>query len=135
LRNVATLAAALSLVVAPAYADKPASVLTNVERVTVTAIPIDFDRDNPRRKELASSSGAAASISSASRLSSADTLGSLLIRQVSRCLPSLALIDGDTSKGTESPSSVTIASFVIPSAGRSSGRPQARCRFRLAPSG
>ncbi|MGC2409347.1 MAG: esterase-like activity of phytase family protein [Methyloceanibacter sp.] len=33
-------------------ADKPASVLGGVERVAVTAIPIDFDRDNPEHKEF-----------------------------------------------------------------------------------
>jgi hypothetical protein len=40
------------LVVAPALADKPASVLSHVEPVAITAIPIDFDRDNPEHKEF-----------------------------------------------------------------------------------
>ena len=38
--------------IAPALADKPASVPARVERVAITAIPIDFDRDNPERKEF-----------------------------------------------------------------------------------
>jgi hypothetical protein len=36
----------------PAQADKPASVLTGVQPVTVTAIPIDFDRDQADRKDF-----------------------------------------------------------------------------------
>jgi hypothetical protein len=46
------MAAAAMLVVAPALADKPASVLGHAEPVAITAIPIDFDRDNPERKEF-----------------------------------------------------------------------------------
>jgi hypothetical protein len=49
--NVAIAAAAM-LVVAPALADKPASVLSHAEPVAITAIPIDFDRDNPEHKEF-----------------------------------------------------------------------------------
>jgi hypothetical protein len=45
-------AAALSLVVAPAFADKPADVLGAAKPIKITAIPIDFDRDNPERKEF-----------------------------------------------------------------------------------
>lgn len=44
---VATLA-----VIAPALADKPTSMPMGVETVVVTAMPIDFDRDNPDRKEF-----------------------------------------------------------------------------------
>ena len=46
------IAAAAVLVMAPALADKPASALGHVERVAVTAIPIDFDRDNPGHKQF-----------------------------------------------------------------------------------
>jgi hypothetical protein len=46
------IAAAAMLVVAPALADKPASVLSHAEPVAITAIPIDFDRDNPEHKEF-----------------------------------------------------------------------------------
>ena len=44
--------AAISLVTAPALADKPQTVLAGVETVAVSAMPIDFDRDNPSRKEF-----------------------------------------------------------------------------------
>jgi hypothetical protein len=40
------------LAAAPALADKPASTLARVEPVAITAIPIDFDRDNPERKNF-----------------------------------------------------------------------------------
>ena len=40
------------LSVAPALADKPQTVLSGPTATTVTAIPIDFDRDNPSRKEF-----------------------------------------------------------------------------------
>ena len=48
-RNTAAaiLAIASFLIVAPAFADKPTSVLPRAERLTITAIPIDFDRDDP----------------------------------------------------------------------------------------
>ena len=48
-RNTAAAMLAISafLIVAPAFADKPASVLPRVERLAITAIPIDFDRDDP----------------------------------------------------------------------------------------
>jgi hypothetical protein len=53
-RNAAAaiLAMAPFLAVAPAFADKPASALARAEPLTITAIPIDFDRDNPGRKEF-----------------------------------------------------------------------------------
>jgi len=53
-RNTAAaiLAIASFLIVAPAFADKPTSVLPRAERLTITAIPIDFDRDDPGRKEF-----------------------------------------------------------------------------------
>jgi hypothetical protein len=37
---------------APALADKPASVLAGVQKVTITAIPIDFDRDDSGHKQF-----------------------------------------------------------------------------------
>ena len=40
------------MAVAPALADKPLTVLDGPTPTTVTAIPIDFDRDNPSRKEF-----------------------------------------------------------------------------------
>jgi hypothetical protein len=54
LRNgaAATLAAAFVLTVAPAFADKPATVLDAAKPVKITAISIDFDRDNPDRKDF-----------------------------------------------------------------------------------
>ena len=48
--KAAAVAAAL-LVVSPALADKPTAVLKGVERLAVSAIPIDFDRDGCRRVE------------------------------------------------------------------------------------
>ena len=45
-------AAAGSLVIVPALADKPLTALDRPVSTTVTAIPIDFDRDNPERKEF-----------------------------------------------------------------------------------
>lgn len=48
----AIVAAAVLLVAAPAFADKPTAVLKGVERLAVSAIPIDFDRDNAGRKEF-----------------------------------------------------------------------------------
>jgi hypothetical protein len=48
----AALAVALSLVFVPALADKPSTVLGGPTPTSVTAIPIDFDRDNPGRKEF-----------------------------------------------------------------------------------
>ena len=45
-------AAAVSMVIAPALADKPLTVLEGPTPTTVTAIPIDFDRDNFGRKEF-----------------------------------------------------------------------------------
>ncbi len=53
-RNAAAaiLAIASFLIVAPAFADKPTSVLPRAERLTITAIPIDFDRDDPGRKQF-----------------------------------------------------------------------------------
>jgi len=53
-RNTAAaiLATAAFLIAAPAFADKPTRVLPRVERVAITAIPIDFDRDDPGRKQF-----------------------------------------------------------------------------------
>jgi hypothetical protein len=45
-------ATAVSLAIVPALADKPLTVLAGPTTTTVTAIPIDFDRDNPDRKEF-----------------------------------------------------------------------------------
>jgi hypothetical protein len=45
-------AAAALLAVAPALADKPLTVLPGPTPTTITAIAIDFDRDNPGRKEF-----------------------------------------------------------------------------------
>ncbi|MEX1059446.1 MAG: esterase-like activity of phytase family protein, partial [Methyloceanibacter sp.] len=45
-------AATMSMVIAPALADKPLTVLEGPTPTTVTAIPIDFDRENPSRKEF-----------------------------------------------------------------------------------
>jgi hypothetical protein len=44
------LAAAFAFV--PALADKPSEVLDGPKATTITAIPIDFDRENPERKEF-----------------------------------------------------------------------------------
>ena len=55
LRNFAAAAAAAlaaSLAVAPALADKPLTALDETVSTAVTAIPIDFDRENPSRKEF-----------------------------------------------------------------------------------
>ena len=53
-RNAAAvaLAAGLALAVPPALADKPAEVLLGPVSVKVTAMPIDFDRDRPERKDF-----------------------------------------------------------------------------------
>lgn len=48
----AAVAVTVSLVIAPALADKPLTVLEGPTPTTVTAIAIDFDRDNPSRKEF-----------------------------------------------------------------------------------
>ena len=45
-------AAAASLAVAPALAEKPLNPLERPTPTTITAVPIDFDRDNPGRKEF-----------------------------------------------------------------------------------
>ena len=54
LRNtIAAILAAASLVtIAPDFADKRATVLDAAKPVKITAIPIDFDRDNPERKDF-----------------------------------------------------------------------------------
>ncbi len=44
--------AAAILIIVPAVANKPVAVLEAPIATTVTAIPIDFDRDNPGRKEF-----------------------------------------------------------------------------------
>ena len=46
------LALAASFTVLPAHAEKPASPLPHPTRITIAAAPIDFDRDNPSRKEF-----------------------------------------------------------------------------------
>jgi hypothetical protein len=53
-RNTAAAILAISafLIAAPSFADKPASVLPSVERLAITVIPIDFDRDDPDRKQF-----------------------------------------------------------------------------------
>jgi hypothetical protein len=53
-RNAAAaiVASAAMLVVSSALADKPTAVLKGVEQIAVSAIPIDFERDNPGRKEF-----------------------------------------------------------------------------------
>ena len=48
----ALVATAASLIIVPALADKPLTVLDQPTTTTVTAIPIDFDLDNPERKEF-----------------------------------------------------------------------------------
>jgi hypothetical protein len=45
-------AAAAAFVIVPALADKPLTVLDGPTTTIVTAIPIDFDRDKPERKEF-----------------------------------------------------------------------------------
>ena len=50
--EAAILAVASFLIAVPAFADKPTSVLPPVERLAITAIPIDFDRDDPARKQF-----------------------------------------------------------------------------------
>jgi hypothetical protein len=54
LRNLtaAIFAAASFLTIAPAFADKPTSVLDVAKPVKITVIPIDFDRDNPEHKNF-----------------------------------------------------------------------------------
>jgi hypothetical protein len=47
---IAALVGLASLIVAPAYADKP--LLEGPIRTAITALPIDFDRANPKRKEF-----------------------------------------------------------------------------------
>jgi hypothetical protein len=51
-RHLAATAVAACLAVTPAFADKPQTALEHATPVTITAIPIDFDRDNPSRKEF-----------------------------------------------------------------------------------
>ena len=46
------IAAAAALSAAPALAEKPQTVLPGPTTTTVTALPIDFDRENPGRKEF-----------------------------------------------------------------------------------
>lgn len=48
----ALVAVAASLVIAPALADKPLTALDHAITTPVTAIPIDFDRENPERKDF-----------------------------------------------------------------------------------
>jgi hypothetical protein len=51
-KAAAAFAAAAALVLTPALADKPQTVPDGPVPTTVTAIPIDFDRDNPSRKNF-----------------------------------------------------------------------------------
>jgi len=51
-RCLTAAALAASLFIPPARADKPLTVLEGPTPTAVTAIPIDFDRDNPSRKEF-----------------------------------------------------------------------------------
>lgn len=53
-RNVAAtvLAAGFVLAIAPALADKPSEILSSPIAVKVEAMPIDFDRDRPERKNF-----------------------------------------------------------------------------------
>jgi hypothetical protein len=50
--SAAAAIAVVSLLNVPALADKPATVLDRPVAVSVSAIPIDFDRENPSRKEF-----------------------------------------------------------------------------------
>lgn len=50
--GAAALAVAATFAMAPALADKPLAVLDRPIGTTVTALPIDFDRDNPDRQEF-----------------------------------------------------------------------------------
>jgi hypothetical protein len=47
-----TIAVAAMLGVAPALAEKPQTVMAGPTPTTITAIPIDFDRENPSRKDF-----------------------------------------------------------------------------------
>ena len=47
---VGLVAAAFVSLVLPAFADKPTSVLQRAEPITVSSLPVDFDRENPQRK-------------------------------------------------------------------------------------
>lgn len=51
-RSSAAIVTATSLFIAPARAEKPVTALDGPTSTTVTAIPIDFDRENPSRKEF-----------------------------------------------------------------------------------
>jgi hypothetical protein len=51
-RYPATLLVAVTCAAVPALADKPTTVLDRPVKTEVTAIPIDFDRDNPGRKDF-----------------------------------------------------------------------------------
>lgn len=48
----AAVAVMTCLLVAPALAEKPLTALPGLTPTTVTAVPIDFDRDNPGRKDF-----------------------------------------------------------------------------------
>ena len=94
IKAAAIVAAAALLVVSPALADKPTAVLKGVERLAVSAIPIDFDRDNRwTQGSSASSSGAAGSISTPDRRSSAAIPG-LIVDPSGKSL--LAISDAGT---------------------------------------
>jgi hypothetical protein len=51
-RCSAALVVAITCAAVPAHADKPATVLEGPVTTKITAIPIDFDRDHPERKEF-----------------------------------------------------------------------------------
>ena len=51
-RRIFIAIAVLAAVAVPALADKPLTALDKPISTVVTAIPIDFDRDNPERKEF-----------------------------------------------------------------------------------
>lgn len=51
-KAAATFVAAAVFLLTPALADKPQTVLEEPVRTTVTALPIDFDRENASRKEF-----------------------------------------------------------------------------------
>lgn len=53
--TIAALAAASFLTIAPAFGDKPTSALDAAKPVKITAIPIDFDRDNPDHENFCNS--------------------------------------------------------------------------------
>ena len=49
---VGFVAAACASLVLPALADKPTSVLPKAEPITISALPVDFDREHPERRDF-----------------------------------------------------------------------------------